>query len=101
VANTPSADALVIQETKETFVNQIAGESIYDILITVSARVKNTGDWAASEVAQLVRPNSLFTHNTLADIAFKYVEFPAIEDQPPKILRGFTKLKDMAPASFP
>lgn len=88
LANTPSADALAIQETKETFVNQTAGESIYDILVTVSARVKNTGDWAASEVAQL------------------YVEFPAIEDQPPKALRGFTKLKDMAPgsvgeASFP
>ncbi|KAH8793235.1 hypothetical protein BGZ57DRAFT_848610 [Hyaloscypha finlandica] len=88
VANTPSADALAIQETTETFVNPTAGESIYEILITVSARVKNTGDWAASEVAQL------------------YVQFPAIEDQPPKILRGFTKLKDMAPgsveeASFP
>ncbi|PMD61671.1 glycoside hydrolase family 3 protein [Hyaloscypha bicolor E] len=81
LANTPSADALAIQETKETFVNQTAGESIYDILVTVSARVKNTGDWAASEVAQL------------------YVEFPAIEDQPPKALRGFTKLKDMAPGS--
>ena len=66
MANTPSADALAIQETKETFVNPTAGESIYDILITVSARAKNTGDWAASEVAQLVRPNSLFTHNTFS-----------------------------------
>jgi hypothetical protein len=44
VANTPSADALVIQETKETFVNPTAGESIYDILVTVSAWVKNIGD---------------------------------------------------------
>jgi len=65
VANTPSADALAIQETTETSVNPTAGESIYEILITVSARAKNTGDWAASEVAQLVRPNPLFTHYTL------------------------------------
>jgi beta-glucosidase len=66
VANTPSADALAIQETKETFVNQTAGESIYDILVTVSARVKNTGDWAASEVAQLVSSNSISSHNTFS-----------------------------------
>jgi beta-glucosidase len=66
VTNTPSADALAIQETKETFVNQTAGESIYDILVTVSARVKNTGDWAASEVAQLVSSNSISSHNTFS-----------------------------------
>ncbi|KFY13084.1 hypothetical protein V491_06524 [Pseudogymnoascus sp. VKM F-3775] len=85
---TPRSDQDAIQETKERFANQKSGESIYDILLTVTAKIRNTGEWTASEVAQL------------------YVEFPAVEDEPPKVLRGFTKLKDLHPgstrkASFP
>lgn len=54
---TPKADEFAIQETNEKFVNQTAEESIYDILVTVTAQVKNVGDWTASEVAQLVNPS--------------------------------------------
>ncbi|KAF7555596.1 hypothetical protein G7Z17_g2050 [Cylindrodendrum hubeiense] len=88
VDSTSYSDKYAIQDTNEKFTGQKKGESIYDVLFTVSAKVKNTGDWVASEVAQL------------------YVEFPKIENEPPRVLRGFTKLKDIHPgrkrtASFP
>lgn len=47
-------DEHAIQETKEKFAGQKGDESLYDILVTVTAAVTNTGDWTASEVAQLV-----------------------------------------------
>ncbi|KAB8217573.1 glycoside hydrolase superfamily [Aspergillus novoparasiticus] len=79
--DTMRPDEHAIQETKEKFAGQKSDESLYDILATVMAAVTNTGDWTASEVAQL------------------YVEFPAAEDEPPRLLRGFAKLKNMHPGS--
>ncbi|KAJ6133532.1 Glycoside hydrolase family 3 [Penicillium samsonianum] len=83
-----SSDKYAIQTTNEEFVGQTAGQSIYDVIATVTADITNTGKHTGSEVAQL------------------YVEFPANEEEPPKLLRGFTKIKNMEPghrrkASFP
>ncbi|CRL20762.1 Glycoside hydrolase, family 3, C-terminal [Penicillium camemberti] len=83
-----SSDKHSIQATNEEFVGQTAGQSIYDVIATVTADITNTGKHTGSEVAQL------------------YVEFPESEEEPPKQLRGFTKIKNMEPghrrkASFP
>lgn len=48
---------------------------------TVSFTVKNTGAVTGSEVAQL------------------YLGFPAAAAEPPKLLRGFEKVKDLAPGA--
>jgi len=71
------ADDKAIQETNERYAGQVEGESLYDQIAVVSVDVKNTGDVTACEVAQL------------------YIEFPASEDQPPKQLRGFSKLRQL------
>jgi len=82
------ADSTSIQKTNEKFEGQKKGESIYDTVATVTAQIKNTGKVTASEVAQL------------------YLQFPSSESQPPRLLRGFEKLKNLSPgasatASFP
>lgn len=71
----------------------------------MTADITNTGKHTGSEVAQLVR---LEPHITQAEILTpsQYVEFPESEEEPPKQLRGFTKIKNMEPghrrkASFP
>ncbi|KAH7137830.1 glycoside hydrolase superfamily [Dactylonectria macrodidyma] len=81
-------DPRSIQATSEEFIGRKNGDTIYDVLFSVTAMVKNTGQWVASEVAQL------------------YVEFPVEEEEPPRVLRGFVKLKSMRPgakekATFP
>ncbi|KAH7008968.1 hypothetical protein EDB80DRAFT_683945 [Ilyonectria destructans] len=47
-------DKFAIQATNENSAGQMKGESIDDVLFSVSAKVKITGDWVASEVAQFV-----------------------------------------------
>jgi hypothetical protein len=47
-------DALAVQGTRERFVNQNSGDSLYDVLITIHAEVENTGKVFGCEVAQLV-----------------------------------------------
>lgn len=81
-------DKLAIQQTNEKFEGQMMGQSIYDVITTVSVEVQNTGDVTACEVAQL------------------YVEMPPAENQPPRQLRGFYKAKAVTPgekriATFP
>ncbi|KAH7028124.1 glycoside hydrolase superfamily [Microdochium trichocladiopsis] len=81
-------DSTSVQKTNESFVGQQDGQSIYDMVLTITAEITNTGRWTAAEVVQL------------------YVSFPTAENQPPNVLRGFTKLKNMKPdetrtASFP
>ncbi|CAK5280416.1 unnamed protein product [Mycena citricolor] len=70
------ADSTSVQPTAEPFVKLASdsGKSMYDVLYTASVSIKNTGKVAGAEVAQL------------------YVSFPAAEDQPPRVLRGFDKL---------
>lgn len=81
-------DNLSLQATAEKFVGQKEGESLYDVLLTVHAEVENSGKVFGCEVAQL------------------YVEFPSVEGQPPRNMRGFDKVKhleagDKRTASFP
>jgi hypothetical protein len=47
-------DSLTLQATAEKFVGQKAGESLYDVLLTVHAEVENSGKVFGCEVAQLV-----------------------------------------------
>ncbi|KAJ7172348.1 putative beta-glucosidase [Mycena filopes] len=73
------ADNTSIQPTAESFLKaENSGNSLYDVLYTASVRVTNTGKAQGAEVAQL------------------YVSFPASENEPPYLLRGFDKL-DLAP----
>ncbi|EIM82192.1 uncharacterized protein STEHIDRAFT_124824 [Stereum hirsutum FP-91666 SS1] len=78
--STFKADYTAIQETAEPFEEYDGTNSLYDVLATVSATVSNSGNVTGSEVAQL------------------YVSIPE-SDQPPKVLRGFTKIKDLTPGS--
>ncbi|KAF5367117.1 hypothetical protein D9758_003855 [Tetrapyrgos nigripes] len=71
------ADKVAIQETAEPFLESDGSNSLYDVLFTVSAAVTNTGNVTGSEVAQL------------------YLSIPE-GDQPPKVLRGFDKVKNLA-----
>ncbi|TFY61579.1 hypothetical protein EVJ58_g4431 [Rhodofomes roseus] len=78
-------DTTSVQQTHEPFEAWDGTNSIYDIVAQVTAQVQNTGDVRASETAQL------------------YATFPG---SPGIWLRGFDKLKGMAPgetraASFP
>ncbi|KAF5331798.1 hypothetical protein D9758_016866 [Tetrapyrgos nigripes] len=72
------ADELSIQETAEPFEEFDGSNSLYDVLFTVSASVTNTGKVAGSEVSQL------------------YVSIPE-DSEPPKVLRGFEKVKNLSP----
>lgn len=100
-----SSDKHSIQSTNEEFVGQTAGQSIYDVIATVTADITNTGKYTGSEVAQLVSLELFITKAKILT-TLQYVEFPEIEEEPPKLLRGFTKIKNMEPghrqkASFP
>ncbi|CAK5264836.1 unnamed protein product [Mycena citricolor] len=70
------ADDTSIQPTAEQFVELSSdfGRSMYDVLYTATVTIKNSGKVAGAEVAQL------------------YVSFPAAENKPPRVLRGFDKL---------
>ncbi|TFY50840.1 hypothetical protein EVJ58_g10868 [Rhodofomes roseus] len=70
------ADNSTIQQTNEPFEGYDGSNSLYDIITEVTAQVTNTGDVVACEVAQL------------------YATFP---DSPGIWLRGFDKLKTLAP----
>ena len=93
------ADDKAIQETNERYAGQVEGESLYDQIAVVSVDVKNTGDVTACEVAQLVRTiRFLRIYTCQAEHmarTLQYIEFPASEDQPPKQLRGFSKLRQL------
>lgn len=65
-------------DTAEPFEDWDGTNSIYDILSTYTATITNTGNITGSEVAQL------------------YVSIPEA-DQPVRVLRGFAKVKDLAP----
>ncbi|KAH8921086.1 glycoside hydrolase family 3 protein [Atractiella rhizophila] len=75
------ADTFAVQKTAEPFAEYNGKNSLYDVVATVTAKVKNVGGVKSSEVAQL------------------YVQFPESEGEPPRSLRGFDKLKDIAPGS--
>ncbi|KAH9835394.1 glycoside hydrolase [Rhodofomes roseus] len=70
------ADNSTIQQKNEPFEGYDGSNSLYDIITEVTAQVTNTGDVVACEVAQL------------------YATFP---DSPGIWLRGFDKLKTLAP----
>ncbi|KAK7462900.1 hypothetical protein VKT23_007479 [Stygiomarasmius scandens] len=67
-----------IQDTAEPFTDSDGSNSLYDVVLQVTATITNTGDVIGSEVAQL------------------YVSIPG-DDQPVRVLRGFIKVKDIAP----
>ncbi|THU82334.1 glycoside hydrolase [Dendrothele bispora CBS 962.96] len=71
------SDEHAVQETNEPFAEADGNNSLYEVLFTVSATVTNTGKTMGSEVAQL------------------FVSIPE-DDQPPRVLRGFKKVKDIA-----
>ncbi|KAF5350410.1 hypothetical protein D9758_012464 [Tetrapyrgos nigripes] len=73
-------DELAIQDTAEAFADFDGSNSLYDVLLSVSATVTNSGNVTGSEVAQL------------------YLTIPE-DDQPPRVLRGFNKVKDIAPGA--
>ncbi|KIY47524.1 beta-D-xylosidase/beta-D-glucosidase [Fistulina hepatica ATCC 64428] len=84
---TIQSDSSAVQETAEPFEDYDGSNSLYDVLFTVSATITNTGNYTGSEVAQL------------------YVSIPE-DDEPPRVLRGFDKVKDIEPgcsatATFP
>ncbi|KAE9402449.1 beta-D-xylosidase/beta-D-glucosidase [Gymnopus androsaceus JB14] len=84
---TSSKDASSIMETAENFAESDGTNSLYDILFTASATITNSGNVTGSEVAQL------------------YISIPE-ESQPVRMLRGFDKVKNLAPgasatAAFP
>jgi beta-glucosidase len=54
---------------------------LFDTIATANVTVTNTGDVAGDEVVQL------------------YVAYPGGSGEPPRQLRGFTRLKDLAPGS--
>ncbi|KIY53221.1 putative beta-glucosidase [Fistulina hepatica ATCC 64428] len=81
------SDISAVQETAEPFEGYDGIKSLYDVLFTVTATITNTGKYIGSEVAQL------------------YISIPE-HDQPPRVLRGFDKVKDLEPgwsavATFP
>ncbi|KAK7458788.1 hypothetical protein VKT23_009793 [Stygiomarasmius scandens] len=76
-ASASHPDEHAIQETSEPFLEYDGTNSLYDVLFTVTATITNTGNATGSEVAQL------------------YLAIPE-DDQPPRVLRGFNKVKDIA-----
>jgi beta-glucosidase len=105
-------DNLSLQATAEKFVGQKEGESLYDVLLTVHAEVENSGKVFGCEVAQLVSivgpdgPLRLCLTDCQYSHMPQYVEFPSVEGQPPRNMRGFDKVKhleagDKRTASFP
>ncbi|KAK7457801.1 hypothetical protein VKT23_010141 [Stygiomarasmius scandens] len=76
-SSTAHVDEHAIQETNEPFLEFDGSNSLYDVLFTVSATITNTGNVTGSEVAQL------------------YISIPE-HDQPPRVLRGFRKVKNIA-----
>lgn len=64
--------------TAEPFDGQDESNSLYDIVATFTATVTNTGNVTGSDVAQL------------------YISIPE-EREPPRVLRGFDKVKDLHP----
>lgn len=84
VTSTPKPDQTSIQSTNEKLINSKSNCGLYDTVLTIETEITNTGDMAASEVAQL------------------YVSFPASANshdnpQPVRSLRGFEKLKNVQP----
>ncbi|KAH8916735.1 glycoside hydrolase family 3 protein [Atractiella rhizophila] len=71
-------DTTTIARTAEPFDGT---SSLYDIIAVVQASVKNTGNIVASEVA------------------FLFLEFAPEEEEPPRNLRGFTKLSNISPGA--
>lgn len=67
-------------DTAEPFEDWDGTNSIYDIVATYTATITNTGNITGSEVAQL------------------YVSIPEV-GQPVRVLRGFDKVKDLAPGA--
>lgn len=53
------ADNTSVQRTNELFEGWNGDGSLYDVILEVTADVTNTGDFPASEVAQLVSPPSM------------------------------------------
>lgn len=75
---TSSPDNTSIMATAEPFDGQAESDSLYDIVATFTATVTNVGNVTGSEVAQL------------------YISMPD-EREPPRVLRGFDKVKDLHP----
>ncbi|KAJ3782892.1 beta-D-xylosidase/beta-D-glucosidase [Lentinula aff. detonsa] len=80
-------DDTSVMETAEPFEMFDGKNSLYDVLFTVFATITNTGNVTGSEAAQL------------------YISIPG-DNQPVRQLRGFDKIKDLAPGdsaivSFP
>jgi len=78
---TYKADTSAYQKTAEPYEDYEEGNSLYDIIATVTVNVKNTGDVVACEVAQL------------------YVQYPAEENEPPRQLRSYSKVKRLSPGA--
>ena len=53
--------------------------SLYDTAATAKVEVKNTGNVTESEIVQI------------------YVQYPGSAGEPPKVLRGFEKIRDITP----
>ncbi|KAJ4480165.1 beta-D-xylosidase/beta-D-glucosidase [Lentinula aciculospora] len=80
ISKKSSKDSTSIMDTAEPFVGYDGSNSLYDVLFTASAKITNTGDYTASEVAQL------------------YISIPE-DGQPVRVLRGFDKVKDIKPGA--
>lgn len=65
--------------TTFTYTNLVIDTTTYSPNVHVTCTVTNTGSVVGTEIAQL------------------YLGFPASADEPPKVLRGFTDLENMAP----
>ena len=52
------ADNTTVQKTNEQFEGSNGNNSLYDVILQVTADVTNTGDVSASEAAQLVSPHA-------------------------------------------
>ncbi|THU93532.1 glycoside hydrolase [Dendrothele bispora CBS 962.96] len=74
------SDSDSLQDTAEPFADFDGSNSLYDVVLEVTATVSNTGESSGSEVAQL------------------YVSIPG-DGQPVRVLRGFDKAKDIAPGA--
>ncbi|KAK7444827.1 hypothetical protein VKT23_015144 [Stygiomarasmius scandens] len=76
-ASASHPDEHAIRETYEPFLGYDGTNSLYDVLFSVTATITNAGNATGSEVAQF------------------YLAIPE-DDQPPCVLRGFNKVKDIA-----
>jgi beta-glucosidase len=117
INETAAKDTLSLQATAERFSGQKAGESLYDVLFTVYAEIENSGKVFGCEVAQLVSQSHwrlrlasstdlLHSRFVSLSLGLQYVEFPSVEGQPPRNMRGFDKVKhleagDKRTATFP